>query len=301
MASFASAGASPSAGTAARRFVGVALLLAVFLVALWAFVTYTSSGQRLAASLFPGLVGTAPPGSAAGTILDPTTGQAAEEVWYDWAYLDASRCYIDLDGATAERERADEGAVEVNCRPDLPSRIPFTMFTLQTQASSRGNNRLRRVPCPDQASLPPCCLPDRAGLQANPEVTTASGEPDARPAMGLLCTARYGCETDPVYARELIPWLPSQPMNCFSEANTNTCVQLLLDRAEPGTLSSNPAVAAPEDSRETLRFICDNDTRAGPSRVVPGPQVPRMTPAELRLECRAAGFEPRQDPAQGCA
>jgi hypothetical protein len=276
---------------AARRLLIAVALLVLLVLALYAMAYYTGVGQELVASL---LIRPAEGGA----------GQAAAapgvaETWFDWAYLDEARCYLDLD-AGLERASADEGAVQVDCQPTLPSGIPAQLFTLQSRASNLGATELRRVPCPNESALPPCCLPDRAGLRATEEMRQLSGEPDARAATGLICRARYGCEDDPVYATGMVPWLPQLPLNCFAEENTNTCVHRMMERADPGTFSPNPA-AVTEANRETLNFVCANDARTTAGQVVPGNEVPRMTPAELRAECLALGFTPQPNPGAGCA
>jgi len=306
----------PSSAGAARAF-GVFMLIAVILVALYLLALYTSLGRRLVASLFPAVAPAALPSGPA-AIIQPGEGPAglAPEVWYP-PEVDASRCYIDLD-PDAKRETAEDGAVEINCQPRLPTRLPYRLFALRRQASSHGRVRTERIPCVNEAALPPCCVPDRAGLQANADATAAAAEgaaaagtegespegplapPSPRDVFGMVCGARYGCESDPVYARGVVPWLPDQPLNCFAEANTNTCVQLLLERVEPGTWSVNPALRQTDQNRERLRFLCENDARTTGTVITRGSQVPRMTPAELHAECVGAGFPPRANPGERC-
>jgi hypothetical protein len=310
---------TPYSAGAARAF-GVFMLIAVILVGLYLLALYTSLGRRLVGSLFPAVAPAALPSGPA-AIIQPGEGPAglAPEVWYP-PEVDASRCYIDLD-PDAKRETAEDGAVEINCQPRLPTRLPYRLFALRRQASSHGRVRTERIPCVNEAALPPCCVPDRAGLQANADATAAAAEgaaaagtegespegplappapPSPRDVFGMVCGARYGCETDPIYARGVVPWLPEQPLNCFAEANTNTCVQLLLERVEPGTWSVNPALRQTDQNRERLRFLCENDARTTGTVVTRGSQVPRMTPTELRAECVGAWFPPRANPAEGC-
>jgi hypothetical protein len=267
-----------------RRLIAILVLLASAFILMAALLVYTDLGKLL-------IGWRVDPDRPAEDRMQAPAG--ANEVWStEWTTPDPTACYIDLD-PDRNQSTPERGGVKVNCIPALTTK--HELFNLQSQSSSLGRDRFRRVPCQNLANLPACCLRNRSGLRANAKTVVDSGEPDGNAAFGLLCRARFGCANDAVYRRGVVPWVPDMPLNCFSEANVNTCAQLLMERDDPGTYRPNLAVRNASNAA-TLDEVCRLDERTTTSRTVPGPELPRMTVAELRAECLSAGFEPHPDP-----
>jgi len=260
----------------ALRITVALLVVAALVVGLYVVLTVTAFGQDLVDRL----------------LSSQSQAVLPDEEWFAWQDMDGGRCFIDTEPDAPRVTDADR-AQPVACVPSLPATIRHEIFALQTRASNRGRDQYRRVTCQRLDSLPPCCLPDRPGLRATASATTASGKASPQEAFGVLCQARYGCETDSVYVSGLVPWVEGNPVNCLREANVNTCAHLLLERVDPGVLRPDPALLTSANT-ELMTYLCTNDSRTRASQVVPGPQLPRFTAEEMRVECAAQGFQPPQ-------
>lgn len=271
----------------ARRVIAAVVIVIVILVGVYIVLATTAFGADLLEGLSQrpqqqGVRDDGPP-----------------EQWFEWQDVDGGRCFIDLD-PKVDRASDKDNAQPIDCIPNLGQGIQAEIFALKTRSSSRGRDDFWRVECLRKDALPPCCLKQRPGMRATRAATEASGATDPRLAFGMLCRARYGCETDPVYTTGMVPWLAGNPINCLTDANVNTCVQLLAERVDPGTLLPNQAVVTPSNA-QLMDYLCTNDAGTRADTVVSGQQLPRFTAEEFRTECLGQGFEPLADPGEGCA
>lgn len=243
--------------------------------------------------------------------LKPAAAPAAENTggggvvaqrWGQWQPVANKRCVlvedveryrkvVDLDQGLGDALASADLRARPSCRP-VGSSVPRRLVYLETRSSDAGNDQLRFMDCEDTESLPECCVPDRSGLNVSTEAATAAGFGSKGEAFRALCEARFGCPTDRIYAGEapLVPWIPGYPLDCFSDANVNTCAYMLMEQDNPGTYSPNPAVVT-DENRTELQDMCSNDTRrsmTGPT-VTPGPSMPRITAQDLRDDCETAG------------
>lgn len=216
----------------------------------------------------------------------PPTSSTPGETWFGWQDEPNSPCYFDPDPAAAfDRARL----VPLNCHPNLTVGLPGKTCTLQVNNSSTGREWWTRRFGWCDASLPQCCVANPGGMTATEPVATAMGATQNE-AFGKICKARYDCEHDPVYTSGAAPWMPTAPLDCFSEANVNTCVHMMMERRDPGTWRPGPGLQT-EENADTLTYICNNDRRKHEPVVVPGTRIPTMSAAELATACSVAGFD----------
>lgn len=236
------------------------------------------------------------------------------EVWpFKWEDVAGGTCFLDdsFEDAAVVFEKGQTAAAlnfaeQLKCRPRNSS-MKLRLVKLQQQSSNLGRERIRRIQCSPQeeTKVPFCCLPRRNGLTVSERARLNSDFETREDAFAALCRARYGCATDPVYAKRLMPWIPAFPLDCFQEASVNTCAYMLLEQERPGTFFPNPVALESCNGNhcsELLNQIC-GPTHDGtrPPVVVPGPEMGRIIPDDLRHDCAQAGADVQENTSAGCA
>jgi hypothetical protein len=249
-------------------------------------------------------------GVSATAAASPGPAASPTERWGQWQPVAGKRCVlvedtddfrkvVPLPQGLSQALASEDLRGKPSCRP-VGSSVPRRLVFLETRSSDAGKDQLRFVDCEDPDSLPECCVADRSGLNVSATVAAAAGFENKNQAFRALCEARFGCPTDRVYTGEtpLVPWIPGFPLDCFSDANVNTCAYMVLEQSNPGTYSPNPEVVT-DATRDALQMMCSNDTRRAPSSITPGPSMPRITAADLRADCEAAGARVPDETACG--
>jgi hypothetical protein len=243
----------------------------------------STPGQRIVTTVIETTTTTSPEAEAQpGETIDPKT----------WQFESPRRCYMDFDTTLPLTDEKRLALVPIDCKPYRTPGAAGTPISLMYNTTSLGRVIWASVLC--QTDLPDCCVANPGGMRANEEAAAKMGTTQEE-AFAKICMARYDCEHDPVYTSGVAPWIQDAPLDCFSDANVNTCVHLLTERADPGTWrpadSVRSSLAATNALIETL---CRDDSRTVPPKIVPGNMLPTMTAAELASACLAAGHDRTQ-------